>query len=104
MRRTVQPESRCSSSASLTIETAQPPTFEIIADPSNTVPVRTAVQQAGLDYESAEVLFVPEYTQEVDAATAEKLMKIIDALDDSDDVQNVYANFDASDEVLAKIS
>jgi YebC/PmpR family DNA-binding regulatory protein len=72
--------------------------FEIIADPSNTVP------QAGLDYESAEVSFVPEYTQEVDAATAEKLLKIIDALEDSDDVQNVYANFDASDEVLASIS
>lgn len=78
--------------------------FEIISDPSNTVSVRTAVQRAGLDYESAEVSFVPEYTQEVDAATAEKLMKIIDALEDSDDVQNVYANFDASDEVLAKIS
>jgi transcriptional/translational regulatory protein YebC/TACO1 len=49
------------------------------------------------------VSFVPQYTQEVDAATAEKLMKIIDALEDSDDVQNVYANFDASDEVLASI-
>jgi len=79
-------------------------TFEIIADPGNTVAVRTAVQQAGLDYESAEVSFVPQYTQEVDGPTAEKLMKIIDALEDSDDVQNVYANFDASDEVLASIS
>jgi YebC/PmpR family DNA-binding regulatory protein len=78
--------------------------FEIISEPSSTVPVRTAVQEAGLDYESAEVSFVPQYTQEVDAATAEKLMKIIDALEDSDDVQNVYANFDASDEVLASIS
>jgi transcriptional/translational regulatory protein YebC/TACO1 len=79
-------------------------TFEIISDPSNTVPVRTAVQAAGLDYESAEVSFVPEYVVEVDAATVEKVMKIIDALEDSDDVQNVYANFDASDEVLASIS
>jgi transcriptional/translational regulatory protein YebC/TACO1 len=78
--------------------------FEIITDASNTVPVRTAVQQAGLDYESAEVSFVPEYTQEVGTATAEKLMRIIDALEDSDDVQNVYTNFDASDEVLAEIS
>ena len=56
------------------------------------------MQQAGLDYESAEVSFVPEYTQEVDAPTAEKLIKIIDALEDSDDVQNVYANFEAPDE------
>jgi len=79
-------------------------TFEIISDPSNTVPVRTAVQAAGLDYESAEVSFVPEYAVEVDAETVEKVMKIIDALEDSDDVQNVYANFDASDEVLASIS
>ena len=77
--------------------------FEIISDPSNTVRVRTAVQAAGLDYDSAEVSFVPEYTQEVDAPTAEKLFKIIDALEDSDDVQNVYANFDASDEVLASV-
>ena len=78
-------------------------TFEIISDPSNTVPVRTAVQAAGLDYESAEVSFVPEYAVEVDAETVEKVMRIIDALEDSDDVQNVYANFDASDEVLASI-
>jgi YebC/PmpR family DNA-binding regulatory protein len=69
-------------------------TFEIISDPANTVAVRTAVQQAGLDYESAEVSFVPDYTQPVDAPTAEKLFKIIEALEDSDDVQNVYANFE----------
>jgi YebC/PmpR family DNA-binding regulatory protein len=77
--------------------------FEVVSDPANTVALRTAVQAAGLDYDSAEVSFVPEFTQEVDAPTAEKLMKIIDALEDSDDVQNVYANFDASDEVLATI-
>jgi YebC/PmpR family DNA-binding regulatory protein len=77
--------------------------FEIISDPSDTVRVRQAVQEAGLDYESAEVSFVPDYTQEVDAPTVEKLVKIIEALEDSDDVQNVYANFDASDEVLASV-
>jgi len=79
-------------------------TFEVVADPANLVALRTAVQAAGLDYDSAEVSFVPEFTQEVDGPTAEKVMKIIDALEDSDDVQNVYANFDASDEVLASIS
>ncbi len=77
--------------------------FEVISDPADTVRVRTAVQEAGLDYDSAEVSFVPEFTTEVDALTVEKVMKIIDALEDSDDVQNVYANFDASDEVLASI-
>jgi YebC/PmpR family DNA-binding regulatory protein len=78
-------------------------TFEVTSDPSNTVALRTAVQAAGLDYDSAEVSFVPEFTQDVDGPTAEKLGKIIDALEDSDDVQNVYANFDVSDEVLATI-
>lgn len=74
--------------------------FEIVSDPADLVAVRQAVEDAGLDYESAEVSFVPDYTQEIDAATAEKLFKIIDALEDSDDVQNVYANFDADDEIL----
>ena len=77
--------------------------FEIICDPSDTVRVRQAVQEAGLDYDSAEISFVPEFTQEIDAPTAEKLFKIIEALEDSDDVQNVYSNFDASDEVLASV-
>ncbi len=77
--------------------------FEVVCDPANLVALRTAVQAAGLDYDSAEVSFVPEFTQDVDGPTAEKLMKIIDALEDSDDVQNVYANFDVSDEVLAAI-
>ncbi len=74
--------------------------FEIICDPNSTVPVRTAVQAAGLDYDSAEVSFVPDFTQEVDTETAEKVLGIIEALEDSDDVQNVYANFDAPDEAL----
>ncbi len=74
--------------------------FEIITDPSNTVALRTAIQQAGLDYESAEVSFIPDYIQQVDAATAEKLFKIVEALEDSDDVQNVFSNADVPDEVL----
>ena len=78
--------------------------FEIVSDPARTVPLREAVQAAGLDYDSAEVSFVPEYSVDVDAPTAERLMKIIDALEDSDDVQNVYANFDATDEVLASVT
>ncbi|MFC7624869.1 YebC/PmpR family DNA-binding transcriptional regulator [Microlunatus sp. GCM10028923] len=74
--------------------------FEVITDPNDLVQVRTAVQEAGLDYESAEVSFVPSFTQEIDVPTAEKVFKIIEALEDSDDVQNVYANFDAPDEAL----
>lgn len=72
--------------------------FTVQADPNDLVPVRKAVQDAGFDYDSAEVVFVPDYDNEVDAATAEKIEKIIDALEDSDDVQNVFANFNAPDE------
>ncbi|WP_152363602.1 YebC/PmpR family DNA-binding transcriptional regulator [Microlunatus speluncae] len=74
--------------------------FEIITDPNDLVQVRSAVQAAGLDYDSAEVSFVPSFTQEIDVPTAEKLFKIIEALEDSDDVQNVYSNFDAPEEAL----
>ena len=75
-------------------------TFEIICDPNDTVPVRKAVEAAGMDYDSAEVSFMPDFTQEIDVETAERVFKIIEALEDSDDVQNVYANFDAPDEAL----
>jgi transcriptional/translational regulatory protein YebC/TACO1 len=77
--------------------------FVVTTDPSAMVPVRTALQAAGLDYESADVEFVPAATLPVDAETARTVFKIIDALEDSDEVQNVYANFDISSEVLAEL-
>ena len=76
-------------------------TFELISDPNDMVEVRTAVQAAGLDYDSAEVQFVPSVTVEVDSDTVAKMLRLIEALEDSDDVQNVYANFDAPDEAFA---
>ena len=78
--------------------------FEIVSEPNDLVPVRTAIEAAGLDYDSAEVSFVPSVTVEVDAGTAAKVVHLIEALEDSEDVQNVYANFDASEEALASLS
>jgi len=75
--------------------------FEVLSDPGNLVAVRTALQAAGIDYESAEASLVPSVEIEVDVEGARKMLRLIEALEDSDDVQNVYANFDASDEVLA---
>ena len=75
--------------------------FEIVSGPNELVEVRKAVQAAGLDYDSAEVGFVPDYTQTVDADDAAKLEKIVDALEDSDDVQNVYTNADVPEDALA---
>ena len=77
--------------------------FEVVCEPTDLVAVRTAVQAAGLDYESAESSFVPSVSVEVDADGAGKVFRLIDSLEDSDDVQNVYANFEASDEVLAQV-
>ncbi|CAN5423355.1 YebC/PmpR family DNA-binding transcriptional regulator [soil metagenome] len=78
--------------------------FEVVSEPTDLVAVRTALQEAGMDYESADAMFVPTMTVEVDADAAEKVLKLIEALEDCDDVQNVFANFDASDEILAALS
>jgi YebC/PmpR family DNA-binding regulatory protein len=67
--------------------------FEVVSEATDLVAVRTALQDAGLDYDSAEASFVPSVTVEVDAETEGKIIKLIDALEDCDDVQNVYANF-----------
>jgi YebC/PmpR family DNA-binding regulatory protein len=77
--------------------------FEVVSEPTDLVDVRTALQGAGLDYESAEASFVPSITVEVDRPGAERVFRLIEALEDSDDVQNVFGNFDVSDEVLAQL-
>jgi len=73
--------------------------FEVITDPSQLVEARTAVQAAGIDYDAAEAEFVPSVKIDVDAATAQKVMGLVDALEDCDDVQNVFTNMDLSPEV-----
>jgi YebC/PmpR family DNA-binding regulatory protein len=77
--------------------------FEVVSEPTDLVAVRTALQGAGIDYESAEASFVPSVTVPLDEDGAAKLFRLIDALEDSDDVQNVWANFDVSDEVMERV-
>lgn len=77
--------------------------FEVMSEPSDLIAVRTALQEASIEYDSAEVQFVPSTQVEVDVEIGKKVVRLIDALEDSDDVQNVYANFDASDDVMAQI-
>lgn len=77
--------------------------FEIISEASDVVAVRSALQAAGIDYESAEATFLPSVSVPLDADGARKVFKLIEALEDSDEVQNVWANFDISDEVMAEI-
>jgi len=77
--------------------------FEVISEAGDVVAVRTALQDAGMDYDSAEVTFVPSMQVPLDADGAKKVIRVIDALEDCDDVQNVYSNADISDEVLAEL-
>ncbi|SRR5690348_13040471 len=77
--------------------------FEVVSEASDLIPVRKALQDAGIDYESAEASFVPTLNVPLDEDGARKVFKLIDALEDSDDVQNVWANFDVSDEVMEKV-
>ena len=74
--------------------------FEVVSEAGDVVAVRTSLQAAGIDYESAEATFLPSVTVALDEEGARKVFKLIEALEDSDDVQNVYANFDVSDEVM----
>jgi len=77
--------------------------FEVITEASDLVAVRSALQEAGIEYESADVEFVPNLKVEIDAETARKVFRLIDALEDSEDVQNVFSNFDLSPEVQAEL-
>lgn len=77
--------------------------FEVICEATDLVQVRTALQEAGIDYDSAEPEFVPNLKVEADVDTARKVLRLIDALEDSDDVQNVFANYDISDAVQQQL-
>ncbi|CAB4899680.1 unannotated protein [freshwater metagenome] len=77
--------------------------FEVISEATDVVAVRTALQATGIDYDSAEATFVPSMTVPADVELAKKVIKLVDALEDCDDVQAVFSNIDISDEVLAEL-
>lgn len=78
--------------------------FEVVCEATDLVPVRTALVDAGIEYDSADPTFVPSMTIPLEAEGARKVFRLIEALEDSDEVQNVYANFDVSDEVLEEVN
>lgn len=77
--------------------------FEIHSEPTDLRAVVTALEEAGIEYESDEVEFVPSMQVQLDADAARKFLKLADALEDLDDVQNVYSNADLSAEVMAEL-
>ena len=74
--------------------------YVVTTSPADLIAVRKALQAAGFDYESAETALVPSTKVDLDFDTAKKVIRLIDALDDLDDVQNIYSNWTASPEVL----
>ena len=64
--------------------------------------MRDALEAAGFELQSADLTLIPKTTDEVDADGARRLLKLVDALEDDDDVQDVYFNFEIPDEVLAE--
>jgi len=77
--------------------------FEVVSEPTDLVAVRRALQQAGIDYESAEAAFLASVEVPLDEDQAKRVFRLIEAIEDSDDVQDVYANYSVSDEVMEKL-
>ena len=77
--------------------------FEIVSESSDLVSVRTALLNAGIDYESADSSFLPSMYIGLDAEGAKRVFELIDAIEELEDVQNVFSNFDVSDEVMASL-
>ena len=77
--------------------------FEVVSDFTDLMKVRTALKEAGMDYDSAEQDYRAGTEVTLDAEGARKFLNLVDALEDSDDVQNVYSNADISDEVMEQL-
>ena len=77
--------------------------FQVQSEATDVVEVRTALQAAGIDYDSAEASFVPDMQVELDKDAAGKMFRLVDVLEDLDDVQNIFANYDVSDEIMEQL-
>jgi len=77
--------------------------FEITTEPSAFEDVRSAIEEAGFPIASAELSMVPDNTVKVSAKDAPKILRLMDALENQDDVQNVYSNFDIPEDILAEL-
>jgi len=78
--------------------------WEVITDPLNFEAVKRAVDQKGWKYLDSLVGLIPQNTVRLEGGKAEQMMKLMERLEDNDDVQNVYSNFDISDEVMEKLA
>ncbi|HEY2690615.1 MAG TPA: YebC/PmpR family DNA-binding transcriptional regulator [Streptosporangiaceae bacterium] len=77
--------------------------FEVVSEATDLISVRTALQEAGIDYESADAAFLPSVEVPLDEDHAKRVFRLIEAVEDSDDVQDVYANYLVTDDVMEKL-
>ncbi|HTZ25230.1 MAG TPA: YebC/PmpR family DNA-binding transcriptional regulator [Streptosporangiaceae bacterium] len=77
--------------------------FEVVSEATDLVAVRSALQEAGIDYDSADAAFLPTMEVPLDEDHARRVFRLIEALEDSDDVQDVYANYSVPDEVMERL-
>ena len=78
--------------------------LKVISDPSDLAAVREALEGAGVEIQSADIAMEPRNTVEVDASAAPALLRLLDALEEHDDVNDVHANFDIPQEVLESVA
>ncbi len=77
--------------------------IEVVSEPTDMVATRQALQDAGIDYDSADVAFLPSVEVDLDEDQAKRVFRLIEALEDSDDVQDVYANYSVADDIMEKL-
>ena len=77
--------------------------YRVVTASEDFTAVRDALREAAVEFENAEITMQPQNSIELDAATARQTLRLIDALEENDDVQEVYANFDISDEVMSVV-
>jgi YebC/PmpR family DNA-binding regulatory protein len=85
------------------LKTDKVETYEVTTPPEAFEKVKKALEDKKVPLESAEITMIPKTTVPLDEKKAESVLKLYDALDEHDDVQNVYANFEISDEIMAKL-
>jgi YebC/PmpR family DNA-binding regulatory protein len=78
--------------------------FEIITDPASFEEVKGAIDQRKIKYIEARISLIPQTTVKLEAGKAEQMLKMMEKLEDNDDVQNVYANFDIADDIMERLS
>ena len=78
--------------------------FEVTSEPEAYEDIRAALEKSGIPAKSAEITMLPKTTVKIEGKPAEQMLRLIEALEDNDDVQNVYANFDISEEEMAKVT